>query len=73
MCTALITFLVSISGSEMEQMLRVAWHQKSLEALVHALQLEAATSAIYINKSMSSCYSQMDRQNEQNKEMIQEK
>ena len=42
---AMQTFTVGVRGNELQQVLRMARHQNSAYALVHALQFEAAKSA----------------------------
>ena len=74
---SLIVFIDGIRDSKLQHVLRMAWHQNSSDALVHALRFEAAKSATYINESMPSRCSQTDpipkyRHNGRNKETTQE-
>ena len=55
-----IVFIDGIGDCQLQQVLRVARHQNSSEALIHALRFEAAKSATYIDQSMSSRSSQTD-------------
>ena len=52
-----------IRGSQLQQVLRMARHQNSSDALVHALHFEVAKSATYINQSdttLSVSYTHLD-------------
>ena len=68
-------FIDGVRDSELQQVLRMAWHLNSTDDILQALQFEAAKLVTYVTKSMPSHCNQTDlkshyHHNGQNKEML---